>query len=195
MGIAQAAAAACARGARPRRVRIVAGSRRGARIVSPKGLTTRPTADRVREAAFNLVGPVDGASVLDLFAGSGAMGLEALSRGAERAIFVESDRAACRTISQNLEKLRFTGARVVCQDVLWTLRQETRRHDLVFVDPPYGTWPELEARLAPLLGAVLAPDGVLVVETAARTEPALPLALRTSRRYGSARLTLFQHAP
>ena len=76
-------------------VRIVAGSRKGAKIFAPKGLDTRPTGDRVREAVFNLVGPVDGASVLDLYAGSGAMGLEALSRGAASAVFVESDRDAC----------------------------------------------------------------------------------------------------
>src|SRR4249919_1491065 len=98
-------------------MRIVAGSRKGAQIFAPKGLDTRPTGDRVREAAFNLIGPVDGASVLDLFAGSGAMGLEALSRGAERAVFVESDLEACRAIERNLAKLSLTGARVVCGDV------------------------------------------------------------------------------
>ena len=70
----------------------------GRRIAAPKGLATRPTGDRVREAAFNLIGPVDDATVLDLFAGSGAMGIEALSRGAASAPFVESDKAACRTI-------------------------------------------------------------------------------------------------
>ena len=174
-------------------VRIIAGSKRGARIAAPKGLATRPTGDRVREAAFNLIGPVDGAAVLDLFAGSGAMGLEALSRGAASATFVESDRAACRTISQNLEKLGLTGARVVCGDAVWALRQEPRTYDLVLVDPPYELWPELEPRLAGALERVLAPDGLVVVETGSKTEPALPLALRTSRRYGSARLTLYEH--
>ncbi len=174
-------------------VRIIAGSKRGARIAAPKGLATRPTGDRVREAAFNLIGPVEGAAVLDLFAGSGAMGLEALSRGAASATFVESDRAACRTISQNLEKLDLTGARVVCADAVWALRQEPRTYDLVLVDPPYELWPELEPRLAGALERVLAPDGLVVVETGSKTEPALPLALRTSRRYGSARLTLYEH--
>jgi 16S rRNA (guanine966-N2)-methyltransferase len=174
-------------------VRIIAGSRRGARIAAPKGLATRPTGDRVREAAYNLIGPVEDADVLDLFAGSGAFGLEALSRGAATATFVESDRAACRTISDNLQKLRLTGARVVCADALWTLRQESRLYDLVLVDPPYEQWAELEPRLGEHLPRVLAPDGLVVVETGARTEPALPLALRTSRRYGSARLSLFEH--
>src|SRR5919204_6831287 len=102
-------------------MRIIAGSRKGARIFAPKGLDTRPTGDRVREAAFNLIGAVDGASVLDLFAGSGAMGLEALSRGAASAVFVESDRAACRTIERNLTKLGLTGATVLCQDAAQAL--------------------------------------------------------------------------
>jgi 16S rRNA (guanine966-N2)-methyltransferase len=174
-------------------VRIIAGTHRGARIAAPKGLATRPTGDRVREAAFNLIGPVDGATVLDVFAGSGAMGLEALSRGAASATFVESDRAACRAIADNLAKLRLTGARITCGDALWALRQETRTYDLVLVDPPYEAWAELEPRLAQLLPPRLAEDGLLVVETDARTQPSLPLPERTSRRYGSARLTLYDH--
>jgi 16S rRNA (guanine966-N2)-methyltransferase len=176
-------------------VRIIAGSCRGARIAAPKGVATRPTGDRVREAAFNLIGPVDGASVLDLFAGSGAMGLEALSRGAASATFVESDAAACRAIADNLAKLKLTGARIACADVLWTLRQERRAYDLVLVDPPYERWAELEPKLGDQLPRVLAPAGLLVVETASRTEPSLPLPIRTSRRYGSARLTLFEPQP
>jgi 16S rRNA (guanine966-N2)-methyltransferase len=173
-------------------MRIIAGTRRGSRIAAPRGLATRPTGDRVREAAFNLIGPVDDARVLDLFAGSGAMGLEALSRGAASVTFVESDRAACRTISENLEKLKLTGARVTCGDAIWALRQESRAYDLVLVDPPYEEWAALEPKLAEHLPRVLAEDGLLVVETGARTEPSLPLPLRTSRRYGSARLTVFE---
>lgn len=176
-------------------MRIVAGSRKGHRIDAPKGLATRPTGDRVREAAFNLIGPVDGTSVLDLYAGSGAMGLEALSRGADRAVFVEADRGACRTIERNLDRLRLTGATVLCDDTLRVLGAEAlagRRYDLVLVDPPYEAWPGLEPRLARALPPVLAADGLLVVETAARVEPDLPLEQRTSRRYGSARLTLYR---
>jgi 16S rRNA (guanine966-N2)-methyltransferase len=178
-------------------VRIIAGSRRGARIAAPKGDATRPTGDRVREAAFNLIGPVDGASVLDLFAGSGAMGLEALSRGAERCVFVEQDRAACRTIDANLDKLRLTGATVLCQDAALALRQERaagRRYDLVLCDPPYGALPRLQPVLSDLLPHVLAPDGLLVVESDARETPELPLEQLTSRKYGNVRLTLFAHA-
>jgi 16S rRNA (guanine(966)-N(2))-methyltransferase RsmD len=179
-------------------VRIIAGSRKGHTIFAPKGLSTRPTGDRVREAAFNLIGPVEGASVLDLFAGTGAYGLEALSRGAERAVFVESDPDAARAIERNLDKLRLTGATVIRRDARTALAAEAaagRTYDLVLVDPPYADWPELERSLAPYLAGVLAPDGLLVVETAARVEPELPFALRTSRRYGSARLTLYEREP
>jgi 16S rRNA (guanine966-N2)-methyltransferase len=172
-------------------VRIIAGSRKGHRIEAPPGRATRPTGDRVREAAFNLIGPVDGASVLDLYAGSGALGLEALSRGAETAVFVESDAAACRAIDRNLEKLRLTGARVVCRDALRFLPTERRQYDLVLLDPPYEMTDY--SVLARYLPALLAENGLLVVESDARHEPELPLAPRTSRRYGSARLTLFEH--
>ncbi len=177
-------------------MRIIAGSRKGARIAARKGLDTRPTSDRAREAAFNLIGPVDGASVLDLFAGSGGMGLEALSRGAERVVFVEHDRDACRTIERNLDKLRLAGATVLCADALTALRQEAgagRLYDLVLVDPPYGTFGRMQSALATYLPEVLAADGLLVVETGAREQPQLPLAERTSRRYGAARVTLYEH--
>ena len=171
-------------------MRIIAGSRKGHRIEAPKNAATRPTSDFVREAAFNLIGPVDGATAIDLFAGSGAMGLEALSRGAESAVFVESDREACRTINANLDKLRLQ-ARVLCQDVPRALAGERGTYDLVLLDPPYDY--AGHDRLAPHLKRILAPDGLLVYETAAKTEPALEgLTVRTSRRYGSKRLTLFE---
>jgi 16S rRNA (guanine966-N2)-methyltransferase len=171
-------------------VRIVAGSRKGHRIDAPKGAGTRPTSDFVREAAFNLIGPVDGAAVIDLYAGSGAMGIEALSRGAESCVFVESDRDACRTINANLEKLRLD-ARVLCQDAARALAAERGVYDLVLLDPPYDE--PVHERLASHLRRILAPDGLLVYETAAAVEPELDgLAVRTSRRYGAARLTLFE---
>ena len=172
-------------------MRIIAGSRKGHTIYAPKGMDTRPTGDRVREAAFNLIGPVDGASVLDLFAGSGALGLEALSRGAERAVFVESDREAVQAIKRNLEKLQLPGE-VQLEDALRFLATERRRFDLVLVDPPYERFADFAPRLARYLPAVLGENGLLVVETAAREEPDLPLAQRTSRRYGAARITLFE---
>ena len=175
-------------------MRIIAGKRRGAKITAPKGTATRPTGDRVREATYNLIGPVEDASVLDLFAGSGAMGLEALSRGARRCVFVESDRAACAEIHDNLGKLRLTGAHVLHKDAFQAMREERgagRSYDLVLVDPPYGDWPELHSLLFEALPSTIAPDGLLVVETSAKVEPELPLTRVTSRRYGSARITLF----
>jgi 16S rRNA (guanine966-N2)-methyltransferase len=175
-------------------MRIIGGTHRGRRIAAPKGGHTRPTGDRVREALFNLVGPVDGASVLDLYAGSGALGLEALSRGARRCVFVETDGAACRAIRANLETLRLTGGLVTQRDALAMLREErtaVRRHELLLLDPPYERWQALEPRLAELLPAVVAEAGMVVVETDARVEPTLTLDLVTTRRYGSARLTLF----
>jgi 16S rRNA (guanine966-N2)-methyltransferase len=176
-------------------VRVVAGSRKGARIFAPKGVDTRPTADRVREAAFNLIGPVDDMAVLDLFAGSGAMGIEALSRGAARAVFVEADRNATRAIERNLEKLGLTGAAVVRMDAITALATEAaagRRYDLVLVDPPYEMFSSVQTGLARYLPAVLETGALVVVETGAAEEPDLPLPRRTSRRYGSARLTVFE---
>jgi 16S rRNA (guanine966-N2)-methyltransferase len=175
-------------------VRIVAGSRKGHRIAAPGGVVTRPTSDRVREAVFSIVGSVEGASVLDLFAGSGAMGLEALSRGAASCVFVERDRAAARVIEANLEKLRLTGAVVVTGDAAAALREERDRgrlYDLVLVDPPYDEWERHEPRLAELIPAVLVDSGLVVVETSARVELELPLAPVTTRRYGSARITVY----
>jgi 16S rRNA (guanine966-N2)-methyltransferase len=176
-------------------MRVIAGSRKGHKLAAPRGLDTRPTSDRVRENIFNLVGPVDGARVLDLFAGSGALGIEALSRGAASSVFVEHDPDALRTIEQNLDRLRLTGARVVRGDVLRTIAQEVTagsKYDLVLVDPPYGMHTEIQPRLARHLPSLLAADGLLVVETDVRTEPYLPLPVRTSRKYGQTRVTLYE---
>jgi len=177
-------------------VRIIAGERRGHTIFAPRGRETRPTSDRVRENVFNIVAPwVEGARVLDLYAGSGAMGLEALSRGAASAVFVESDPEALRVIARNLDKLRLTGARVVQLDSTTALTQESgagRKYDLVLVDPPYDM--TNYDSLARYLPNVLADDGLLVFETAAKVEPALAgLAVRTTRKYGSTRVTVFEH--
>jgi 16S rRNA (guanine966-N2)-methyltransferase len=171
-------------------VRIIAGSRKGHTIQAPTGRGTRPTSDRVRENVFNILGPVDGATVLDLYAGSGAMGLEALSRGAEHAVFVERDADAVRAIERNLDRLRLR-ATVLRQDAVAVLAADARKYDLVFVDPPYDMYTELEPKLARYLPAVLAEHGVVVVETDARVQPSLPLEERTSRKYGSARVTVY----
>jgi 16S rRNA (guanine966-N2)-methyltransferase len=174
-------------------MRIIAGTHRGHTIYAPKGRDTRPTSDRVRENVFNILGVVDGAVVLDLYAGSGAMGLEALSRGAARAVFVERDGAAVRAIERNLDKLRLS-ATVLRQDAVTALVAEAasgRKYDLVLVDPPYEMYSDIEPQLARYLPALLAHDGVVVVETDARVEPSLPLEQRTSRTYGAARVTVY----
>jgi 16S rRNA (guanine966-N2)-methyltransferase len=174
-------------------MRIIAGTHRGHTIYAPKGRDTRPTSDRVRENVFNILGAVDGAVVLDLYAGSGAMGLEALSRGAARAVFVERDGDAVRAIERNLDKLRLS-ATVLRQDAVTALAAEAaaaRKYDLVLVDPPYEMYTEIEPQLARYLPALLNDDGVVVVETDARVEPALPLEERTSRKYGAARVTVY----
>jgi 16S rRNA (guanine966-N2)-methyltransferase len=175
-------------------MRIIAGSHKGHTIHAPRGHDTRPTSDRVRENVFNILGPVDGAAVLDLYAGSGAMGLEALSRGAARAVFVERDGDAVRTIERNLDKLRLS-ATVLRQDAVTALAAEAgsgRKYDLVLVDPPYDVYTDIQPKLARYLPSVLSDDGVVVVETDARVEPELPLAERTTRKYGSVRITVYE---
>jgi len=177
-------------------VRIIAGSRKGHTIQAPKGLETRPTSDRVRENVFNIVAPwVEGARVLDLYAGSGAMGLEALSRGAHVAVFVEADPDAVRAIEHNLDKLRLTGATVLRRDAVSGLAQEVtagRKYDLVLADPPYAM--TNYDPLARYLPRVLSEDGLLVLESGAKSEPELPgLEVRTTRKYGSTRVTVFAH--
>lgn len=171
-------------------MRIIAGEKRGHRIEAPPGRSTRPTSDRVRESVFNILGSVEGAEVLDLYAGSGAMGLEALSRGASRAVFVERDRDAARTIERNLDKLGLR-ATVLEEDVVRVLAGERRKYDLVLVDPPYDMYADLEPTLARHLPSVVADDGVIVVETGARVQPSLPFDERTSRKYGSVRVTVY----
>ena len=171
-------------------MRIIAGTRKGHTIQAPPGRDTRPTSDRVRENIFNILGPIDDAVVLDLYAGSGAMGLEALSRGAAQAVFVERDPEAVRAIERNLDTLRLRGT-VLRQDAVAVLAGESRKYDLVFVDPPYDMYPDLEPQLARYLPPVLSDNAVVVVETDQRVEPSLALELRTSRRYGSARVTVY----
>jgi 16S rRNA (guanine966-N2)-methyltransferase len=173
-------------------VRIVAGSRKGARIFAPKGKGTRPTSDRVREAVFAMIGEIEGARTLDLFAGSGALGLEALSRGASSVVFVESSRDAVASIERNLAKLELSGARIVRSDATRYLVTEHDCYDLVFVDPPYELVESLRMPLAEHLPRVLADGGLLVFETAAQSEPELPIPTRSSRVHGSTRITVFE---
>ena len=145
-------------------VRVVAGSVGGHRLVTPAGADTRPTSDRVREATFNALGSldaVDGATVLDLFAGSGAMGIEALSRGATHATFVERDAAARHAISQNLDTTGFAPQATIVgtEAVAFVAAAPHERYDLVICDPPYAFngWDAL-LRVLPASIAVLESD-------------------------------------
>jgi 16S rRNA (guanine966-N2)-methyltransferase len=149
----------------------------------------------VREALFSMLGEMDGASVLDLFAGTGALGIEALSRGAATALFVERDGAAVSALRSNLVELGLAGplARVRVGDALSALRsarQAGETYDLVFVDPPYGQARELEPELSALLPTVLAPGARVVVESDRRVPAGLPLAVERRKRYGDTTITI-----
>jgi 16S rRNA (guanine(966)-N(2))-methyltransferase RsmD len=164
---------------------------------APRGRSTRPTSDRVREALFSILGPgsVEGAIVLDLFAGSGGLGIEALSRGASEAVFVDSSAAAVAAIRRNLSALRIE-AEVRRQDALAYLRgalRDARQYDLVFLDPPYRHASALGRELSTALGPVLAPTARVVAESDRRAPLELGLALRDERRYGDTLIRI--HAP
>jgi 16S rRNA (guanine966-N2)-methyltransferase len=176
-------------------VRVIAGRLGGRRLSAPRGRTTRPTSDRVREALFSMLGPIDGASVLDLFAGTGALGIEALSRGGAKALFVEHDAAAVVALKGNLARLGLAEplARVRMGDALSALRSARgarETYDLVFIDPPYGQLRDFERELSALLPAVLAPGARVVVESDRRAPAELPLAVARRKRYGDTTITI-----
>ncbi|HEX8645942.1 MAG TPA: 16S rRNA (guanine(966)-N(2))-methyltransferase RsmD [Thermoleophilaceae bacterium] len=173
-------------------LRVVAGEHRGRRLRTPPGRSTRPTSDRVREALFSILGPaVEGARVLDLFAGSGALGIEALSRGAESVTFVESDRAAAAAIRANLEELG-ERAEIAQRDALAWLRSPPpgTAFEVVMLDPPYDSAIRLAAPLSELLPAVLAEDATVVSESDKRTPLKLDLPLADERSYGDTRIAI-----
>lgn len=186
-------------------MRIVGGTYRGRRLAPPKGRDVRPTSDRVREATFNLLGPLDGENVLDLFAGTGAMGIEALSRGAASATFVELDRAAHDVVARNLqtiidrdlhEAVLIKGdARLIAQGV----RDIDGPFDLIIVDPPYRTLSDFIVATEGALQHLLSPEGIVIVEMdkrsaelADRAAEAWSLSVRTSRRYGDTVLAILE---
>ncbi len=182
---------------RPGRVRVIGGALRGRRLRVPGGLAVRPTSDRVREALFDLLGDrIVGATVLDVYAGSGAVGIEALSRGAAGAVLVESHREALDVIEENLAlDPLLAGARVIASDVAPAVKRLAREGTLfsiVFMDPPYG--PELERGLRLVSRAgLLAPDGIVIAEHEAHSipRPTAGLVARLSRSYGRAALTIY----
>ena len=169
-------------------MRVVAGRFGGRSLVAPRGRATRPTSERVREALFSILGPdlLEGARVLDLFAGSGALGIEALSRGASGAVFVDSSSVAVAALRRNLDALGIA-AEVRRQDVLAYLRsasRDARLYDLVFLDPPYRHARALGPELSTALGPVLAPGARVVAESDRRALLELDLTLLDERRYG-----------
>ncbi len=179
--------------------RIIAGSARGISLVTPDGLDTRPTADSRKEAVFSSIQfELPGCRFLDLFAGSGAAGLEALSRGADQAVFVERGRQAVDCIQKNLEKTRLASkARVLSEDVLSALTRlmtEKAEFDVIFLDPPYHKGYEEQVCLEIMKKGLLAAGGLMVVESAANTEFEVPEGLRLikSKAYRITKFTLLR---
>ena len=183
-------------------MRIIAGSAGGRRITAPKGHSTRPTAERVREALFSILGPpVQDARILDVFAGAGTLGLEALSRGAVRATFIDSGKPALRCLHDNCRSLGFEDScEIVAGDALKVLRRLANggsSYHWIFIDPPYAT--DLAARTLLILGegSLCAASSTVVVEHDRRQPPADKvgcLVKKDCRRYGDTELSLYTRA-
>ena len=178
-------------------MRIIGGEARSRLIDAPKGMDTRPTQDKVRESLFNILQwEGRGKTVLDLFAGSGALGLEALSRGADSAVFVDSSLKAAKVIQENVDRLGFHDrARVIRDDWKSAVGAQTyygrNEFDLVFLDPPYRMTDTGEMCGCMLSYGILAPHALIVVEHALLTPPKLGAAFRVTdlRRYGDTGIT------
>lgn len=172
-------------------MRVVAGAHGGRVLRAAGGPTTRPTADRVREAVFSILGRVDGLRVLDLFAGSGALGIEALSRGAGEAVFVDRDPRAVAAVRANLAALGIEASvhRAEALRFLGTAGGG-KCFDLVFLDPPYDLAARLALPLSEHLPPVLAPNAMIVSESHKRSPLALSLPLVRERAYGDTRIAL-----
>ena len=182
-------------------MRVLAGTLKGQRLTTPRGRTTRPTADQVRIACLDTLMPFLGAGpFLDLFAGAGGVGIEALSRGAPSATFVEQDGAALRALRDNVERLGLADrTRVVRADAaraVTELAAAGERFGVVFLDPPYDSPRATPALEAVATGAILALDAVVVIQHATKTPPpSTPGALRLwkARRFGETTLTFFRY--
>lgn len=180
-------------------MRVIAGKARGVMLSSVKGLTTRPTGAMVKEALFNILQPrLAGSSFLDLFAGSGAMGIEALSRGAERVVWVEVERACCEQIRKNLERTKLQGGIVVTADALAAIARLEKRgekFDIIFLDPPYGQGLAVKTLESLAQSSLLKEEGIIVVEAGKKEEaPASvsKLCLKQTRTYGDTALWFYE---
>ncbi len=181
-------------------MRIIAGEWRGRKLVAPAGMQTRPTADRTRETLFSMlasrIGSFEGLRVADLYAGSGALGLEALSRGAAHATFVEQDRAAVKAIEANVAALG-AGNRIAIRAMSALSLPSAELFDLVLADPPYSSESGSTAIEAVAAAGWLAPGGWMAVETKRGDEVVATegWTVDATRDVGRARLTLFRAAP
>lgn len=183
----------------PGRLRIAGGALGGRFLRAPAGRGTRPTAAKVREAVFAMLGPLERTPVLDLFAGSGALGFEALSRGAPSATFVERDRSAAAVVRANADALGVADrCRVVGADYRAALRREARAgrsYGLCLIDPPYSVTERIDPASVGLLLDVLEPEATVVVESAATSPPDLsdlPAATRDDRVYGDTAVSVIR---
>jgi 16S rRNA (guanine966-N2)-methyltransferase len=177
-------------------MRVIAGTYGGRRLRAPRGRATRPTAERVREALFAALGELQGEVVLDLFAGTGALAIEALSRGAARAVLVERDARALAALRANLAELGLAPEQAEVRRgealrALRTARERAETYDLLFVDPPYSHAGVLGRELAVALPPLLAPRARVVVEGDRRVAPLdLGLEIELQRRYGDTMITI-----
>jgi 16S rRNA (guanine966-N2)-methyltransferase len=179
-------------------MRVIAGRLGGRRLKGPRGRVTRPTSDRVREGLFAMLGELEGASVLDLFAGTGALGIEALSRGAASVVFVERHAGAVRAMNKNLAALGIesTEAEVRRGDALGALRSARGReetYDLVFIDPPYRQAHEWGREFSAVLLSLLRPAARVVVESDRRAPLELGMEVEQERRYGDTSIRIHRH--
>jgi len=167
-------------------LRVVAGEFKGRTLHAPPGRTVRPTSDKVRGAIFNVLGDIGGLRVLDLFAGTGALGIEALSRGAADATFVDTDPAPAQ---RNVDAIGIE-ATVDRREALRFLANTKARYDLVFADPPYSSAPSLGAALTQLLPAVLSKNARIVTESDKRAPLDVGFPLEFERDYGDTRIRI-----
>jgi 16S rRNA (guanine966-N2)-methyltransferase len=177
-------------------MRVVAGAYKGRRLHAPKGHETRPTSDRVREALFSILGDIEGDRVLDLYAGSGALGIEALSRGASEAVFVDNRRGAADAIRGNLRAVGEPDAIIWVGDAAAYLRRADPEapFDLVFADPPYSSATQVGGTLSELLPPLLTDTSLTVTESDKRAPLPLTLPLVDERIYGDTRIAIHRAA-